>query len=194
MVHGIPECAVETTLQSLSEATIKQYGITYKLWWKFCADQSISTFHANIGEVIMFLQSLLDKTKCLFGSFNSHRAALSMILPGNIGDNPLLKRFMRGISKIRPQRPRYNAIWDPKQVLDFFDSRPATCPKLLSMKVVTLLVLATGQRLQTISKIKITNIKTNDDGMQILIDDMIKTSGVRSKQPCLILPKFRDKP
>nr|CAI5865787.1 unnamed protein product [Callosobruchus analis] len=102
---------------------------------------------------------------------------------------------MKGISKMRPQRPRYNAVWDPKQVLDLFDSRPAASLKLLSMKVVvTLLLLATGQRLQTISKIKVANIRSDEDGIQILIDDRIKTSGLKSQQPCLVIPKFQDKP
>nr|CAI5865786.1 unnamed protein product [Callosobruchus analis] len=143
----------------------------------------------------MFLQDILNKSNCVFGSFNSHRSAISLILPGSIGDNPILKRFMKGISKMRPQRPRYNAVWDPKQVLDLFDSRPAASLKLLSMKVVvTLLLLATGQRLQTISKIKVANIRSDEDGIQILIDDRIKTSGLKSQQPCLVIPKFQDKP
>nr|CAI5865789.1 unnamed protein product [Callosobruchus analis] len=60
--------------------------------------------------------------------------------------------------------------------------------------VVTLLLLATGQRLQTISKIKVANIRSDEDGIQILIDDRIKTSGLKSQQPCLVIPKFQDKP
>lgn len=136
----------------------------------------------------------MDKSNNVYGSFNSHRSALSLLLAGNIGEDPIIKRFMKGISRLRPPRPRYNSIWDPKQVFDYFEKEPSVSLKSLSIKLVTLLTLATGQRLQTLSLIKLSNIKEYDSGIQIFIDDRVKTSGVNIKQPCLFLPVFIDKP
>lgn len=101
-----------------------------------------------------------------------------------------MKRFLKGISRLRPQRPRYTVIWDPKQDLDFFESASTKTLKMLSLKLVTLLLLATGQRLQTISLIKLSSLKFCDSGVQIFIEDRIKTSGLRMNQPCLYLPKY----
>lgn len=108
--------------------------------------------------------------------------------------NELLKRFMKGVAKLRPQKPRCNFIWDPEQVLDYFESHHPTSLKELSMKLVTLLLLATGQRLQTISLIKLSNIIPQEQGVQILINDSIKTSGVNVNAPHLVIPRFGDKP
>nr|CAI5849798.1 unnamed protein product [Callosobruchus analis] len=125
----------------------------------------VSPFHAKVPEVLTFLQSILENSSCGYGSINSHRAALSLILSEHLGNDVLLKRFM-------------------KESL-----------RSLSIKLVTLLLLATGQRLQTISLIKLSNIQPYDDGgVQILIEDRIKTSNVNTNQPCLFIPKFNEQP
>lgn len=137
---------------------------------------------------------MLEKSDNVYGSFNSYRSALALILPGDIGNNMIIKRFMKGVSKIRPQKPRYNFTWDPKQIFDYFENHPPNSFKMLSIKLITLLTLATGQRIQTLSLIKLFNIKECGSNIQIFIDDQIKTSGVNRKQPCLLIPKFSDKP
>nr|CAI5849323.1 unnamed protein product [Callosobruchus analis] len=194
-IRRIPECAIDTTLQSISPATIKQYGVTYKLWFDYCNRFKVSPFHAKVPEVLTFLQSILENSSCGYGSINSHRAALSLILSEHLGNDVLLKRFMKGVLRLRPPKPRYNCVWDPKEVLDYFITHPAESLRSLSIKLVTLLLLATGQRLQTISLIKLSNIQPYDDGgVQILIEDRIKTSNVNTNQPCLFIPKFNEQP
>lgn len=61
---------------------------------------------------------------------------------------------------------------------------------MLSLKLVTLLALSTGQRVQTISLILLENIKINDEGIEIKITDRIKTSRRGACQPLLTLPFF----
>ncbi|VEN55622.1 unnamed protein product, partial [Callosobruchus maculatus] len=74
---GTPEQALETTIQAISPSTLKQYGTTYKLWWHYCSEKHIDAFNASVGEVICFLQDLLDKRDSKYGTFNSHRSALA---------------------------------------------------------------------------------------------------------------------
>ncbi|KYN11747.1 hypothetical protein ALC57_16081, partial [Trachymyrmex cornetzi] len=35
-----------------------------------------------------------------------------------IGNHPLIKRFGKGVSITKPQKPRYNFIWDPAPVVE----------------------------------------------------------------------------
>lgn len=180
---------------SLADSTIKQYNITFKLWWSFCNNKGIPFYQGDVSHVISFFQELLESTTNIYGSFNSHRAALSLILPGNIGSDTHLHRFLKGIARIRPPRPKYDHIWDPQQVLSYFENiSDQENLKFLSEKLVTLLTLATGHRLQTISLIKCSNIKISQSAVTIFIPDIIKTSGPNKKQPCLELPFFEKKP
>nr|CAI5849442.1 unnamed protein product [Callosobruchus analis] len=126
---------------------------------------------------------------------NSHRSALSLILSNDLGTDPIIKRFMKGIARLRPSQPRYNNTWDPQLILSFIENLPENLGiQQLSQKLVTLLALITGGRLQTISLIRLTNIVENSEELQINITDPIKTSGIGKSQPTLYIPFYREKP
>lgn len=82
--------------------------------------------------------------------------------------------------------------WDPQLVLDHLENLPCDSLKNLSHKLLVLLLLATGQRLQTISLISLDNIRENDNGLKVFITALIKTSGPKRPQPCLDLPFFKE--
>lgn len=92
--------------------------------------------------------------------------------------------------------PRYSATWDTSVVLNFliqwYPNEGLTLEKL-SKKLITLLALSTAHRMQTFSKIKISNITFTDNQVLIKIDDLIKTSRIGSLQPILVLPFFTEK-
>lgn len=175
---------------------MKQYEGTYKLWWQYCQTTDTHIYEAEVKHVISFLQGLLNAKNYQFGTFNSHRSALSFILGEHVQKDSRLGRFMKGISKLRPSRPKYNYTWDPQQVITFlgkWENSQITLQQL-SYKVATLLALITGQRIQTISLIRISNFLENSSGIQILITDQIKTSNNNKLQPCLQIPFFMENP
>lgn len=172
-----------------------QYNTTYKLWWEFCKLHNYSLFDSGVEEVIHFLQHILDTKTIKYGSFNSYRSALALILPDKIGENPILKRFLKGISNIRPTTPRYNFTWDTEPVLNFLATLvplESLSFRILASKLATLLLLITGQRMQTIHLITLDNIIETSSGFQILITGKIKTSGVNSTNPCLHIPYYTE--
>ncbi|KAH9634343.1 hypothetical protein HF086_011603 [Spodoptera exigua] len=60
----------------------------------------------------------------------------------------------------------------------------------MTKKLVVLLALSTAQRAQTLSLIKISNIKQSESCVNIAITDMTKTSAAGRTQPNLFLPFF----
>ena len=128
-------------------------------------------------------------------SLNIIRSAISLITPNAIAEDPRMKRFFKGISKERPSRPKYDYTWNPKDVLDYFSTKPHNEKlelKDLSYKLVTLLALVTGHRIQILSLIKITNILISDSKIEIMIPDPIKTSRKGVRQPLLCLLYFKE--
>lgn len=165
------------------------------MWWDFCNANKYNVFNSSINQILEFLQNLLDTKSCKYGTFNSHRSALSLILPGNIADDQVLKRYLKGIANLRPSAPRYNFTWDTEPLLTYLKSLfPLDTLSLqsLSAKLATLLLLSTGHRIQTIHSIILDNIITTPSGFTILITNKIKTSSIKSKQPCLNIPYFRE--
>nr|CAI5841752.1 unnamed protein product [Callosobruchus analis] len=193
--RGLAVSVIETLLNSISESTKKQYDVALRKWWHYRRLKHLSVYTATANSVMDFLQNILDTEHCSFGTFNSHRAALSLLLGENVGKDRTLSRFMKGISNMRPSLPRYNYRWDPQQVLEYLrhlGENSQLSLKELSGKLATLLALLTGNRIQTIALIRVSNINESKDGIQILITEKIKTSGRNRVQPCLQLPYYKN--
>lgn len=182
-------------LSSLARNTKSQYSSSLKLWWHYCNGKGIDALDTQTHNVLDFLAECLEKGSS-YGTLNNHRSALSLISRNNLSQDDLIKRFFKGVFKIRPSFPKYSFTWDPAIVLNFLGSlypNEALTLDCINKKLVTLIALATGQRCQTISLIRISNINISDDRIVILITDLIKTSGIGKKQPCLDLPFFRQR-
>lgn len=181
-------------LASLSDKTIQQYEVTYKLWWQFCTVNSIEIFNPPKSTILSFLTEQFNKN-CAYGTLNSHPSALSLLLGDSVGSDDCVKRLLKGAYKQRPNGPKYNHTWDPQVVLNrvsHWYPNTSISLELLSKKLVTLLAICTAHRVQTLSLIKIENIVITTNGVKVGITDIIKTSAVGREQPVLFLPYFKD--
>ena len=158
----------------------------------FCKEREIEIFSPSTPQVIEFLQIEFDHGQS-HSSLNITRSAISLIVETDISNDARMRRFFKGISKLRPSIPKYNYTWNPKIILDYFSEKPENESlniKDLSYKLITLLALVTGQRIQTLSLIKINNIKISDSEIMILIPDQVKNSKRGACQPLLKLPFY----
>lgn len=184
-------------LASLSDNTFKLYYDTcLKKWFRFCNNNSKDPYDDSIPNIMVFLTTLFDNG-AQYATLNCCRSALSLVLGHQVGSDDRIQRFLKGVFKLRPPRPRYDVTWDTTQVLNFLSSQyPNETLDLecLSKKLITLLALVTAHRAQTFSKIKISNIIIKNTEIIIRIPDIIKTSRAGSSQPTLYLPFFAEKP
>ncbi|CAB0017109.1 unnamed protein product [Nesidiocoris tenuis] len=192
--RNAPEEAIGTMIDSLSESTVSQYSSSLALWWDYCSKNNISPWSFEVKVILKFFQHVLDTRPNAYSSFNTLRSALSLISPDGIGNNVLVRRYIKGISKLRPPKPRYLNTWDPEIVLKYLEENDALGLAPLSKKLVVLLLLATGHRLQTISLIETNNVTFSDQGAKILIPSRVKTSNPNRPQPSFFLPVFSARP
>lgn len=86
---------------------------------------------------------------------------------------------MKGIFNLRPPIPRYSFTWDVAKVLNYLGSlHPLQdlSMKLLTLKTVALLALATAQRAQTLANLKLNLIQRTGNSLNFRIDSLLKTS------------------
>lgn len=193
LLGQIPESAFEICMASVTSSTFKQYDSGLKLWWKYCVTNNINVFAASIPEVLGFLTYYFNKNVS-FGTLNSYRSAIAQILGPELAQDFRIKRFFRGVSHLRPCKPKYTNTWDPLIVLNYVRELKNTDISLeyLTYKLSILVALATGQRVQTLSLIEVDNILRSDAGIEIKITQRIKTSGRNRLQPTLVLPFFKE--
>ena len=148
--------------------------------------------------IVEFLTMLYDKGLSYSGINTAKSAICAMLkLTTNeaVGENDMIKRFMKGVFNTRPTKPRYNYMWDVETVLTFLETLVPIDRidlKNLTLKLVTLTALITGQRCQSLHLMKIDHMQEMEDRFRFIIVDNVKSSAPGRKQPVLVLPKFEE--
>ncbi|XP_077265132.1 uncharacterized protein LOC143899054 [Temnothorax americanus] len=190
----VSETAIVTLMASLAPATLKQYARPLRSWWQFCHRHNFSPFAPLPNQVLDFLATELASAGS-YSTLNTARSAVSLISMNSVGDNPLIKRFCKGASVIKPPRPRYNFIWDPSPVIAELGRQfPHEDLNLetVSKKLVLLAALASGQHCQTLALLKVSQISFHAERVFLRVPDRIKTSAPGRYQLLLIFPRFVD--
>lgn len=179
-------------MASLAQNTLKQYNVTFKLWWQFCKENNLNFLELSTTQVLIFLTEQFDNGAA-YGSLNTHRSALSFLLGSEVGEDANIKRLLKGAYRLRPSTPKYSTTWDPQIVINFvsnwYPNKSLSIEKI-TKKLAILLALCTAQRVQTLSVIKINNVMPSSNGVKIIISDLVKTSAPGREQPILFLPVF----
>lgn len=192
---GVPNASLDICMASITNSTIKQYNSGLKLWWEFCKHENKNILSVSVPHVLKFLTLYFNKGAS-YGTLNSYKCAIAQIAGLDFANDFRLKRFFKGVFNLRPNRPRYNETWNPAIVLNYIKAFPIDniSLKKLTYKLAALLALSTGQRVQTLANIEITNIVVDNDGISIKIPKRIKTSGLNRLQPTLVLPFYKKDP
>lgn len=186
---------VDIIISSLSNSSLKQYCCAFKKWWLFCAQHKVDLFSNNIPLILEFFTSQF-KAGAGYSSLNTLRSALALILGKRFSSDERVIRFLKGVFKTKPPLPKYQSTWNPNQVLDFVGSwhpNEDTPIDKLTKKLVALLALSTGQRVQTLALIRLSNLRVNTQNIVIVISDLTKTSAPGRPSQRLIIPFFPQK-
>jgi len=119
---------------------------------------------APVSVILDFLYDLYAKGYS-YSSLNTARAAISALSLSNKeclertpGAHPLISRFMKGVFNSIPPTPKFQEVWPVELVIDYLEQlMPLEVLKLkdLTIKLVMLIALVTGQRCQTLSYLDI---------------------------------------
>lgn len=190
--QDIPVDSIEIMLNSLAKNTLSQYNVALKQWFLFCQLYNLDCFDTPHREILRFLTEQF-KNGASYGTLNSFRSALSLIIGKDNCNNSHINRFFKGVFKLKPNFPKYCSTWDPNIILNYLSNlypNESITIDLLTKKLVTLLALSTGQRVQTLSVIKLNCIFVNTSHITITINDVIKTSMPNRRNPSLVIPFF----
>ena len=111
------------------------------------------------------------------------RTALNKIvtLPGfpDISEHPLIKRFIKGVFNTKPAKPRYTYTWDINKVLSYIANlgcNETLSDKILSQKLVILLLLVNGLRINTIMSLSIQHMEADENSYTFIPIELQKHS------------------
>jgi len=135
---------------SIRNSTKNKYKVYWRKWDTFCSENQINETNVSIISVINFLSKLFED-KASYSVIKAAKAALThkVSLPTleNLGDHPLLKKFMRGVFNLKPPKAKTGFIWDVKILFDYFENLPNNIElddSTLTQKTLCLLLLLSG--------------------------------------------------
>lgn len=192
----VSDSTLEILQASKANGPWKQYIAVFNNWTEFCKLRSWPFSETNIPHCLEYL-TYLFKLGRSYSSINTARSCLSSLLPtvggSQLGQNKLILDFMNGVSRLRPPAPKYLTTWNPDVVLaELSNWETLECNlKILTLKLVGLLALCTGQRVQTLAAIYLSNVKW-DNPVQIIITENLKTTTVTNCNPVIKLPPYHE--
>ena len=119
--------AVETLQQGWADKTQEGYGLGYRYYTQYCKSNELDPFEPSPVNLINFLQSEFDKNK-EYRTINVYRSSVSSTLgpcPDTdlpVGQDPLVCRFMKGVRRRRPPKPKLFPTWRVNDVLEYLKS------------------------------------------------------------------------
>ena len=137
--------------------------------------------------VLAFLTFLFEKG-IGFLQINKARSALSVLYPDvEIGKHSLICRFIHGVRNLRIPTPKYPALWNAEDLLNYLAGwkvNSSSSLKDISLKLVTVLICVSVQRVHTLSLIDYRCIKFETNATYIYIFEDLK---VQRQRPCFII-------
>ena len=177
--RGISNDATAIILQSWSAGIQKQYQPYIAKWHRFCAEREFNPYNPPLNIVLDFLVHLLNQD-LEYTTINTARSAISaIILPQGTTTYPIISRFMKGIYRSKPPRPKYQTTWDVQPVLTYLSSLGTANNlnlKTLSLKLLMLVALVSAQRGQSLHMLDITLMKQDESSFEFLLPEHVKQS------------------
>ena len=122
---GIPTETAAIIGASRRSSTSKQYGSYFKKWVHFCSEQQIDAINPSLNEILTFLTHL-SRSKLGYSSINFAKSILSslfsLLYKRDIGTEPLIRHFMKGIFNMKPSLLRFVNTWNVQTVITYLDS------------------------------------------------------------------------
>ena len=177
---GLPPGVVATIQSARAASTRMAYDHRWSAFEVWCEAQvpPVVAFQAPLRCVLTFLQEKLDQ-KLSFSTVKGYLAAISACHEGfdgkTVGKHRLVKGFMDGASRVAPPVKNLFPSWDLSLVLDAlcrapFEPLESVSLKVLSLKTVLLLALATAKRVSDIQALSVSPelLRFTDDGRVLL--------------------------
>ena len=185
-------------MASWRPGTQKQYHVYIQKWSNFCAQRKIDHNQPTVEQALEFFTYLYEQG-LTYSAISTARSALSsyIILEDGTsrGQHRLVSRLLKGIFQSNPPSPRYSETWDVSVVLRYLQGlSPVGTLKLkeLTLKLVTLILLVSGQRGQTVHLFNLPNMRVSANSYTFMFSKLLKQTRPGFPNPTVILTAFSD--
>ena len=156
--------------QATRKSTKTKYKCIIKKWKAYCTDNNIP-LKATTNSFANFMASEFDH-KLSYSYIRGFTAPLVEFTEDV--DWITIQKLKKGMHNLRPPVPKYCAIWDVNMVLTWLSAMRTDTFILLSQKVATLLMILSGNRVNMLTSMKVTQMVITTEEVTFTFDVVLK--------------------
>ena len=194
---GFSPDVIKVLLSSWSESTKKRYAGPWRAWAEWCAMRGWCPFSAPVTSVLLFLASLLKEKDLEYRTIAVYRYAISqthdLVDSVPLGELPIVSKFMKGVFRTKPPKPKYCSSLNVAKVLDFLRNQEPLDKlslKLLTFKLTVLLAITTSARAHQLAALDLDFSLVMEDAWEFTIPEHVKNSRPGHPPRKFYLPSF----
>ena len=198
---GFSKEVVDILLASWATATQKRYAGPWKAWVRWCSQRSVCPISAPVADVLAFLASLVTQKDLEYRTIALYKSAISQahnpIGSTQLGSLPVVSRFMKGVFKNKPPKPKYCSTWKVGTALSFLgtlEPLQKLTLRQLSYKTILLLALTSAARAHELSALDLACSLRKEGSWEFSLPTHVKTSRPGHPARKMFLPSFPDNP
>ena len=153
-------------------STKTKYKCIVKKWQTYCSELRISTT-ATTNSFANFMAREFDQ-KHSYSYIRGFTAPLVEYTKDV--DWVIIQKLKKGMHNLRPPQPKYCAIWDVNMVLTWLSAMRTDTLMFLSQKLSTLLMVLSGNRVNMLSNMKLTQMVASTEEVTFTFDVPLKHS------------------
>ena len=183
-------------MQSWRPGTKKQYETYLRQWLEFCNQRQITYHSPSMSDALGFLLAIHNKGLS-YSTIGTARSALSNVIVSgeceNFGTHSLVSRFMKSVFLQNKPLPKYDCTWDVAVVLKYLETlypHSDITLKNLTLKLVMIILLVSGQRGQTVHLMDLSSMEMADNTCRFHITEHIKTSKPGASAPIILIKQY----
>ena len=200
-VTGLSKEVVDILLALWATASQKRYAGPWKAWVGWCSQRSVCPISAPVADVLAFLASLVTQKDLEYRTIAFYKSAISQahnpIGSTQLGSLPVVSRFMKGVFKNKPPKPKYCSTWKVGTALSFLgtlEPLQKLTLRQLSYKTILLLALTSAATAHKLSALDLACSLRKKGSWEYSLPTHVKTSRPDHAAHKMFLPSFPDNP
>ena len=178
---GLPEEVCQVIMASWQGSTQQRYEGPWKVWTSWCVQRQKCPFSAPVNDILTFLAEQFNSRHLAYRTIAVYKACISQLhdpFEGRqLGNLPLVSRFMKGIFELRPPQPKLCWIWPVSKVLSHvagLEPLEGLLLKDLTLKLTILLALTSAARAHELAALNLTSALIKQDACEFTIPIHVK--------------------
>ena len=157
----------------LRKNTRAKYRSIEKSWRLYCSRLGLDPMKQETYVFLNFFAEGYERN-LRWGTLRSYVPALHKYM--KYVDIFQIRRLLKGVFNLRPPVARYTSIWDVNLVLDYLCAMVTETLKDLSMKLATLLMILSGNRVNMLTHFNISNMYITQQECTFTFEHVLKTT------------------